>query len=163
MPPWSPAPRRLLACLLAAPVAACAPRVGPESFGAAITPLAPPAAYAVWYEELRRCVGAGGSFSDIRWYRARPGAELLDLRTGEVLAGFWTERHDAIILAARSVNDPAVVKHELLHHLRRAGNQRDPAFQPGNRCGVAPARVPPPAFAATPEPDAPGPGARIPP
>lgn len=163
MPPWSPAPRRLLACLLAAPVAACAPRVGPESFGAAITPLAPPAAYAVWYEELRRCVGAGGSFSDIRWYRARPGAELLDPRTGEVLAGFWTERHDAIILAARSVTDPAVVKHELLHHLRRAGNHRDPAFQPGNRCGVAPARVPPPAFAATPEPDAPGPGARIPP
>ncbi len=159
MPPWSPAPRRLLACLLAAPAAACASRVGPESFGPAIAPLTPPAAYAVWYEELRRCVGARGSFSGIRWYRALPGTELLDPRTGEVLAGFWTERHDAIILAARSVNDPAVVKHELLHHLRRAGNHRDPAFRPGNRCGVAPVRVPPPAFAGRPKREEPGPGA----
>jgi len=118
-------------------LAACAPRLGPESFGAAIEPLPPPPAYATWYAELLACAGGHRPFEAINWYRTRPDVTFVDPRTGEVLAGFWTARREAIILGAAYTDDPAVVKHELLHYLRGRGDHSDANFRAENACGVA--------------------------
>lgn len=130
-----------MAALVLLPAVACASRIGPQTFGDAIAPITPPAVYAEWYAQLATCLGDSAQarpFSAIHWYRARPAARFTDPRTGEVLAGFWTARREAIILGAPYVDDPAVVKHELLHYLRDVGDHNDPAFREGNRCGVAP-------------------------
>jgi hypothetical protein len=134
---------RVLPLAVAVTTAACASRMGPEAFGSAIAPVAPPAEYAEWYAELRSCLGNAldRPFESIRWYRSAPGATLTDPRTGEVLAGFWTARGTAIIVGAAYAADPAVVKHELLHYLRAAGDHRDPEFRSANECGVAPVPV----------------------
>jgi hypothetical protein len=142
--------RARLILLAAATAAACSSRVGPETFGSAIEPMAPPREYAAWYTELRACLGdtADRPFESIRWYRSQTGAMLTDPRTGEVLAGFWTARRSAIIVGNGYTDDPAVVKHELLHYLRGAGDHRDVAFRAANVCGVAPVPVSAPVSAA---------------
>jgi hypothetical protein len=157
--------RRLIVPVVGGAITACASRIGPETFGTAIRPLTPPAVYQVWYDQLARCVGATRPFEGIRWYRVVPSATFADPRTHEVLAGFWTERQDAIILGTRYLDDSAVVKHEMLHYLRHAGNHGDPAFQRGNGCGVAPARdgPPPPVLAGDPQRPEEAPGATAPP
>ncbi|HEU4587194.1 MAG TPA: hypothetical protein VFS11_00995 [Gemmatimonadales bacterium] len=133
----------MLPLALAVSTAACASRLGPEVFGATIAPADPPPQYAEWYAELRACVGnaADRPFDAIHWYRSEPGATLIDPRTGEVLAGFWTARGSAIIVGDAYAEDPAVVKHELLHYLRAAGDHRDSEFRSANECGVAPVPV----------------------
>jgi hypothetical protein len=130
---------RALPLALAVTAAACSSRVGPEAFGSAIEPMAPPPAYSAWYAELRACIGdsADRPFEAIQWYRGHTGTTLTDPRTGEVLAGFWTARRSAIIVGDGFTDDPAVVKHELLHYLRRAGDHRDLGFRAANHCGVA--------------------------
>jgi hypothetical protein len=134
---------RALATALACLASACAPRLGPDSFGNAIAPMEVPAEYATWYAELAACIDATPvrPFEAIHWYRSRSERTLTDPRTGEVLAGFWTQRRSAIIVGAAYASDPAVVKHELLHYLLGAGDHRHPAFRAANGCGVAPVPV----------------------
>ncbi len=144
---------RALLLLLAGTVAACSARVGPETFGRTIVAMAPPPAYAAWYAELRACINGAPNrpFAAIRWYQSRAGATLTDPRTGEILAGFWTARRSAIIVGNEYTDDPAVVKHELLHYLRGAGDHRDAGFRATNGCGVAPVPVTAAASAASAE------------
>ncbi len=71
----------------------------------------PPATYDVWWTSVETCSGRTGDMRRIAWYLAS-GVE----GDGMVARGRWSPPHD-IILVRGYEDDPAVVRHEMLHDL----------------------------------------------
>jgi hypothetical protein len=71
----------------------------------------PPAAYDARCTSVQHCSGGTGDMARISWYLAR--AVEGDSR---VARGRWSPPHD-IILVKGYEDDPAVVRHEMLHDL----------------------------------------------
>lgn len=100
-------------------------------------PLDPPAWYKNLHEQVLDCLRQHGArianprFGGIRWYVARPGV-MGDY--GEVppwsgdIAGKWSWP-DVVILDARYVGHPGVIKHELAHYALQAGAVAHPIIE----------------------------------
>lgn len=91
---------------------------------------APPPQYALWWSEAEACSGGNGDLSRIRWYRNKDGEPLS--RRGNP-DGWYDRSGHRIALQSFLVNDPRVVRHEMLHALfPGAGHSRELFFR---RCG----------------------------
>jgi hypothetical protein len=86
-------------------------------------PLAPPAAYRLWWQMVEACSGRSGSLDQVRWYHV-PDARTISL-DGKEVGGYWVSHDDVIVLAGRSVQDGALVRHEMLHALSNRGHTRE--------------------------------------
>lgn len=87
-------------------------------------PLAPlPAEYEGWWDLAERCSGLQGSFDQVDW-GVIPGVSTIPDTDGAV-GSYYSERHQIVLVEPR-VYDGHLVRHEMLHALRRApGHPRD--------------------------------------
>jgi hypothetical protein len=108
--------------------------------------ISPPRLARLAWDDVIRCTGivplGGKDFESIRWVRI-PGPGFQWPGLGSQALGVWMSQENQVLIAETRVDDPAVLKHELLHALLqgRAGRgHRHPDFQPHNHCGIYPAR-----------------------
>ena len=106
---------------------------------------APGIARPAW-DDLVECTGVtpveGKGFESIRWVEI-PGPGFRWPGVGPRALGVWLSNYNMVLIAENRIDDPAVLKHELLHALLqgRAGRgHRHPEFQPDNICGIYPVR-----------------------
>lgn len=87
---------------------------------AGAVPMDAPTVYAEWWRLTESCSGLTGDFYAIQWYSV-PG--VLSFENG--IAGRWLP-NGSIVLAGKHERDGPLVRHEMLHALRkRGGHQRD--------------------------------------
>lgn len=85
-----------------------------ESFSTEVhdrEPFDPPATYDPWWASVEDCSGLSGDMGRIQWFLA-----LSVEGDGVVARARWSPPHD-IILVRGYEDDPAVVRHEMLHDL----------------------------------------------
>ncbi len=99
--------------------------VGPTFEGINERPLDPPDTYAVWYAEVSACMGTdyGRPFETVRWFVV-DSFDATGLNIGEVVAAVWTYP-DEIAISDGYLSSRAVVKHEVIHHLRGTKGQSE--------------------------------------
>jgi hypothetical protein len=84
----------------------------------------PPPVYSTWWQMTEACSGLNGSLSAVTWYKT--DQVVHDVRTGEVVAGYWTAGSNRIVLTSTVMLDGGTVRHEMLHALlQKGGHQRD--------------------------------------
>jgi hypothetical protein len=84
----------------------------------------PPAVYSTWWQMTEACSGQSGSLDAVTWYKT--SQVVHDVRTGEVVAGYWTAGSNRIVLTSTVVMDGGTVRHEMLHALlQKGGHPRD--------------------------------------
>jgi hypothetical protein len=105
----------LLACQAACSllIAACTQPTIPLPEGA--TPFDPPPHFAFWWSLTEQCSGLTGRYQDVRWYSV-PTANLT-VQNGDTLAGEWFPGTNQIVISQRGLQDPTLVRHEMLHAL----------------------------------------------
>jgi len=91
-------------------------------------PISPPRQYALWWRLTERCAGRSADFNQISWY-AVPDAE--DLGEDDVQGEFFPLSH-RIVVAGRWVEEPFLVRHEMLHAI--TGYRTHPAEVFQRRC-----------------------------
>lgn len=108
--------------------------------------IAPPNLSKPAWDDLVRCTGITPveekGFESIRWVRI-PGSGFRWPGVGPRALGVWISHYNMVLIAETRMQDPAVLKHELLHALLqgRAGRgHRHPEFHPENSCGIYPVR-----------------------
>ena len=86
-------------------------------------PLAPPPVYARWWAMTKSCSGLSGSLDAVSWYVVPEAAEVG--LNGDQVAGYYRGVSHSIVLAGDAVLEGAIVRHEMLHALRRrSGHSR---------------------------------------
>jgi hypothetical protein len=108
--------------LLSAPVA---PELPPNAEA-----LTPPDSYADWWKATQECAGIQGDLSRITWF-VIPGHASFLYENGKY-DGYWWNGVHWILLAGEKVNDPLIVRHEMLHELLGRGDHPAEYFQ--GRC-----------------------------
>jgi hypothetical protein len=84
----------------------------------------PPPVYSTWWRMTEACSGLNGSLDAVTWYKT--DEVVHDVRTGEVVAGYWTAGSNSIVLTSTVMLDGGTVRHEMLHALlQKGGHQRD--------------------------------------
>lgn len=109
----------LVGLSLAATIAACSEIVALPSGGREFEP---PAEYQLWWQMVESCSGLQQSMSSVEWYVV-PGDSGFPVNGGDY-DGYWFEEGNHIVLTARAQSDGAIVRHEMLHALSRAGHTR---------------------------------------
>ncbi|MEO8879385.1 MAG: hypothetical protein ABI446_03235 [Gemmatimonadaceae bacterium] len=109
----------LLALSLAASAWACPEIVALPSGGKSFDP---PAEYQLWWQLVESCSGLHQSLSSIEWYVV-PGDAGFPVSGGDY-DGYWFEQGNHIVLTAATRTNGAMVRHEMLHALSRAGHTR---------------------------------------
>lgn len=113
-----------LALLLLASIHACSEIVGPPG----AQRFDPPDVYRVHWRTIESCSGLSGNFDDVAWY-STPGSASLDVNA----VGAWYPSGNRIYLNRDYVDDPQVVRHEMLHALNRVEEGHPAEFLIG--CG----------------------------
>ena len=99
-------------------LAACDGLVDPM-FPSDAQQFSPPAVYSTWWNMTQACSGLTGPLGAVTWYKT---SEVLhDVRTGEVIAGYWASSSNRIVLTTAVVLNGGVVRHEMLHSLLKQG------------------------------------------
>ena len=75
----------------------------------------PPPVYSTWWRMTEACSGLSGSLDAVTWYKT--DEVVHDVRTGEVVAGYWTAGSNSIVLTSTVMLDGGTVRHEMLHAL----------------------------------------------
>ena len=79
---------------------------------------APPAVYERWWALTESCSGLSGSLKSVRWMSAP--ASALQSAEGAGTVAYWSSRDNRIVLATNAVTNGRIVRHEMLHALRRS-------------------------------------------
>jgi hypothetical protein len=87
----------------------------------------PPPVYAQWWAMVEECSGLQGSLDAVQWYAA-PGELLNPKKPNEVIAGYWSEAGNRIVLTSNDTIEGDVVRHEMLHALARTPGHPRSAF-----------------------------------
>ncbi len=88
----------------------------PETGAAEFTP---PAQYALWWEMAQACSGLRRDMREIRWLTDPSSSPRTLEGTADTVVGEWYAGTSSIVLAREYINDPSVVRHEMLHALIR--------------------------------------------
>jgi len=94
--------------------------------------LTPPATYADWWSATEECSGLRGDLSRITWFVV-PGRTSFTYGNGQY-DGYWWNGVHWILLAGEKVENPMVVRHEMLHELLGRGDHPAEYFQ--RRCAA---------------------------
>lgn len=89
-----------------------------------------PLAYLTWWQEVSACSGRRHFFSTVHWYVV-PGDVIM--YRGRGAQGLAFSHPPRIVLASTFVNDPKLVRHEMLHIL--LGVDGHPTEYFVRRCG----------------------------
>jgi hypothetical protein len=114
------------ACISVAGLVACVDLTGPD-LPAGAQRMDPPPYYAEWWRMTEQCSALGGDFERVRWYMV-PRVNAFD----DGLAGKYLT-NGGIVVAEGHVMDGPVVRHEMLHAIRKRGGHPRGDFV--NRCG----------------------------
>ena len=129
--------RTLIPVLIAAlggMAAGCSDRptiFSPEGVIAGAVSFTAPDVYAQWWRDTEACSGRTGDYTRVQWYVV-PHSSWFEFRGGQY-NGYWWETHD-IVLAEHWIDQPGVVRHEMLHDLLNTGEHPAEYFQ--NRCAA---------------------------
>ena len=104
----------------------------PPELPAAAEALTPPAVYADWWRSTENCAGLQGDLSRVSWFVV-PGRTSFTYGTGQY-DGYWWNGVHWILLAGEKVDNPLVVRHEMLHELLGRGDHPAEYFQ--RRCAA---------------------------
>ena len=104
----------------------------PPELPSAAEALTPPATYADWWRATEECAGLRGDLSRITWFVV-PGRTSFTYGTGQY-DGYWWNGVHWILLAGEKVENPLVVRHEMLHELLGRGDHPAEYFQ--RRCAA---------------------------
>ena len=107
------------------------PLTAPELPATAVS-LTPPATYAEWWHTTEECSGIEGDLSRVSWFVV-PGRTSFTYGTGQY-DGYWWNGVHWILLAGEKVENPLVVRHEMLHELLGRGDHPAEYFQ--RRCAA---------------------------
>ncbi len=118
------------AASLAAIVLLCSGCRAFEPEGAA--PLQVPATYATWWAELEQCAHRSANLERIRFWKVK--GEEFACPNGPTCAGRWQSPHH-VYIAERWIDNPSLVKHEMLHDLLNTGEHPPEIFGPAG-CNV---------------------------
>ena len=92
---------------------ACGSATGPLPKGA--LPLdPPPVIYSVYWSEVEQCAGQNGDFAGTRFYYV-PGDGGFPVGGSADVVGVWQPETNSITLAQYVMDNPLVVRHEMLH------------------------------------------------
>jgi hypothetical protein len=116
---------------LALLICACYTTTEPIPGGA--IPLIPPPRYETWWQEVEDCSGIQSSFREVSWYYV-PGAATFTVGTDSNVSGYWQPYHHSITLAGGRIDDPDLVRHEMLHAIVKAKGH--PAEYFSQKCGA---------------------------
>lgn len=117
--------RRRALLLLAVLAAGCDDPVAPRLPEGA-RPFTPPAVYARWWAMVESCSRGRGDLAAVRWYVV-PGAEFV-AADGQRVGGYYTRAAHRVVLAGDGQFAGSLVRHEMLHALRRDGGHPRGAF-----------------------------------
>jgi len=109
---------------------ACVDSTGP-GLPAGAQRMDPPAIYAEWWRMTEACSARTGDFSDITWYVV-PGAHSITSGDARQVQGIWIA-DNSIVIAGESVRSGPLVRHEMLHGIRKQGSHPRGDFV--DRCG----------------------------
>lgn len=116
--------------LLVVLVSACTSTTEPLQSGA--LPFTAPQSYQTWWQEVESCSGIDGNFGDVSWYYV-PGVNVFTVGGNPNVAGYWQPYHHSVTLAGLRMDDPDLVRHEMLHALLKLPGHPVEYF--GQRCG----------------------------
>jgi len=85
-----------------------------------------PSEYRSWWSDTEECSGLRGDLSRIAWFKV-PNTDEFEYR-GKSFNGYWWSVH-WVVLASPFVDDPGVVRHEMLHDLLNRGDHPAEYFQ----------------------------------
>ena len=74
----------------------------------------PPVIYQTWWEDVEFCSGKTADFSAISWYYV-PGDGGFTAGSSSDVVGVWRPAGNSITLAEFVLENPLVVRHEMLH------------------------------------------------
>jgi hypothetical protein len=94
--------------------------VTPPDFPSAAEALTPPDSYIDWWRATEDCAGRHGDLSRVTWFVIPDHASFL-YGNGQY-DGYWWNGVHWILLAGEKVNDPMIVRHEMLHELLGRGD-----------------------------------------
>ena len=113
-----------------ASVVACHELVDPP-LPAGAEAFAAPAVFELWWNMTETCSKRTAPLSGVSWYVVRGARTINDGRN--TVSGYWSAASNRIVLAEAAAQVGAVVRHEMLHSLLRAGGHPRQAFL--NDCG----------------------------
>jgi hypothetical protein len=116
--------------LLVILILACISTVEPLPNGA--LPFTPPQSYQTWWQEVESCSGIAGNLGDVSWYYI-PNVNVFTVGANPNVAGYWQPYHLSVTLAGLRMDDPDLVRHEMLHALLKVPGHPVEYF--GQRCG----------------------------
>lgn len=119
---------RLSAALVATVLCSASCRYEPDG----AVPLEVPSVYRQWWAELERCAERTANFERITFWKVK--GETFPCPKGPC-AGRWQSPHH-VYIAERWIDNPSLVKHEMLHDLLRTGEHPQAYFGPA-RCNVS--------------------------
>jgi hypothetical protein len=112
-------------------IVACGSTTDPLPKGA--VPLVPRVIYATYWSEVEQCSGETADFSAVKWYYV-PGDGGFQSGTSADVVGVWEPGPNTITLAEYVIDNPLVVRHEMLHAVLKRVDH--PAEYFVDRCGV---------------------------
>lgn len=107
-----------------------APPLNRPELPAAAEALTQPDNYRDWWQATEQCAGLRGDLSRLTWFEL-PGRTSFVYGGAQYNAYWWNGVH-WILLAGEKVNDPLIVRHEMLHELLGRGDHPAEYFQ--RRC-----------------------------
>ena len=102
--------------------AVLAPELPPKA-----EPIAPLAIYSEWWRAAEECSGRTAPMTRVQWFVV-PGSDSFAYQ-GTRYDGYWWNGVHWITLAEGRVQDPGIVRHEMLHDLLGRGDHPAEFFQ----------------------------------
>ena len=106
--------------------------LAPPQLPAAAEAMTPPTTYADWWRATEECAGLQGDLARVTWFVV-PGRTSFTYGNGQY-DGYWWNGVHWILLAGEKVDNPLVVRHEMLHELLGRGDHPAEYFQ--RRCAA---------------------------
>lgn len=131
---WGLATRRwMIGAALFGAVSSCssAEISGPPPLPTGAQTLAVRAQYRTWWDDTQQCSGMHASLSRIAWFVV-PDENFI--YRGKAFDGYWWANVHWVVLASPFVDDPGIVRHEMLHDLLNRGDHPKEYFQ--QKCGA---------------------------
>ena len=104
-----------------------------DSLPKGAVPLVTPVIYVTWWSEVEQCSGETVDMSAVKWYYV-PGDGGFQAGTSADVVGVWQPAGNTITLAEYVVDNPLVVRHEMLHAVLKRVDHPPEFFV--DRCGV---------------------------
>jgi hypothetical protein len=104
---------------------------GPPPLPTGAQTLAVRAQYRTWWDDTQQCSGMRASLSRIAWFVV-PDENFI--YRGKAFDGYWWANVHWVVLASPFVDDPGIVRHEMLHDLLNRGDHPKEYFQ--QKCGA---------------------------